>query len=144
MIKGKKLYLPITSKNICHAYELLLANGLVSFPLTQEGVGKVEAIVANINNPYFGVEIYETIEEKAVAFLYFLIKDHPFIDGNKRIGAYIFIWFLRQSGILDISRILTPSALTALTLLVAESDPRYKEKMIQLVLTMLVIKNKKK
>ena len=90
MIKGKKIYLPITSKNICHAYELLLANGLVSFPLTQEGVGKVEAIVANINNPYFGVEIYETIEEKAVAFLYFLIKDHPFIDGNKRTAILIF------------------------------------------------------
>ena len=51
---------------------------------------KIEAIVANISNTYFGNEIYSTSEEKAVAFLYFLIKDHPFTDGNKRTASLIF------------------------------------------------------
>lgn len=90
MTKGKKTYRPVTSKNICQAYELLLARKLVSFPLTQEGEAKIEAIVANINNSYFGTEIYKTIEEKAVAYLYFLIKDHPFTDGNKRTASLVF------------------------------------------------------
>ena len=111
---------------------------------TERERGNLVGIVGNVMQVLSGGEVYPTLEEKAAHLFYFMVKDHPFIDGNKRIGAYIFIWFLRQSGILDISRILTPSALTALTLLVAESDPRYKEKMIQLVLTMLVIKNKKK
>jgi prophage maintenance system killer protein len=65
-----------------------------------------------------------------------LVKNHPFVDGNKRSGAYAFVWFLRQANILDATR-LTPPALTALTLLVAESNPKDKEKMTQLVLTLL-------
>lgn len=90
MMQEKKTYLPITSENICHAYALLHREGLVSFPLTEDGKKKVAAIVANINGPYFGHEIYNTPEEKAVAFLYFLIKDHPFIDGNKRTACLVF------------------------------------------------------
>lgn len=109
---------------------------------TERERGNLAGIVGNVMQVLAGGEVYPTLEEKAAHLFYFIVKDHPFVDGNKRIGAYIFIWFLRQSGILDISRI-TPSALTALTLLVAESDPGYKEKMIQLVLTLLV-KNKKK
>ncbi|MFA5023982.1 MAG: Fic family protein [Patescibacteria group bacterium] len=65
-----------------------------------------------------------------------MVKNHPFIDGNKRNGAYAFIWFLRQAKILDTTR-LTSSALTALTILVAESNPKEKEKMIRLILTLL-------
>ena len=109
---------------------------------TERERGNLAGIVGNVMQVLSGGEVYPTIEEKAAYLFYFMVKDHPFVDGNKRIGAYVFVWFLRQAGILDISRI-TPSALTALTLLVAESDPRYKEKMIQLVLTLLV-KNKKK
>lgn len=90
MTKERKTYLPITSENICHAYALLHKNGLVSFPLTEDNKRKVAAIVANINSPHFGVEVYSTIEEKAVAFLYFLIKDHPFTDGNKRTACLVF------------------------------------------------------
>ena len=66
----------------------------------------------------------------------FIIKNHPFIDGNKRSGAYAFIWFLRQAEILDITRI-TPPALTALTLLIAESSPKDKDKIVGLVCTCL-------
>ena len=90
MMKEKKIYQPITSKSICHAYELLQSKNLVSFPLTIEGKRKVEAIVANINNVYFGKEIYSTSGEKAVAYLYFLIKNHPFTDGNKRTASLVF------------------------------------------------------
>ena len=90
MMKEKKIYQLVTSKSICHAYELLQNKKLVSFPLTIEGERKVEAIVANINNTYFGKEIYNTDGEKAVAYLYFLIKDHPFTDGNKRTASLVF------------------------------------------------------
>lgn len=80
--------------------------------------------------------MYKTIEEKAAHILYFMVKNHPFTDGNKRSGAYTFIWFLNRTGVLDRSRI-TPPALTALTLFIAESDPKHKERMIGLVLQIL-------
>ncbi len=90
MMKEKKKYQPIISKNIYPAYELLLSKKFVSFPLTDESKNKVDSIVSSINNIYFGKEIYKTPEEKVVAFLYFLIKDHPFTDGNKRTASLIF------------------------------------------------------
>jgi prophage maintenance system killer protein len=83
-----------------------------------------------------GEELYPTIEVKAANLLYFIVKNHPFVDGNKRSGAYAFVWYLRQAGILDISKI-TPPALTAITLLIAESAPKDKEKMIGLVCSFL-------
>lgn len=80
--------------------------------------------------------MYPAVEEKAAHLLYFMVKNHPFIDGNKRSGAFAFIWFLRQARILNTARI-TPEALTALTLLVAESHPKEKDRMIGLVLLLL-------
>ncbi len=80
--------------------------------------------------------MYPTIEEKAAHLLYFIVKNHPFVDGNKRAGAYSFVWFLRLTGVLDVSR-MSPVALTALTLLIAESDPKDREKMTSLVVTLL-------
>jgi prophage maintenance system killer protein len=62
----------------------------VSFPLNGECCSKVDTIVVNINATYFGVEKYFSIEEKAVAYFYFLIKDHPFVDGNKRTAVLTF------------------------------------------------------
>ena len=91
MMKEKKTYQPITSEDICQIYESLQSKNLVSFPITADGEKKVEAIVANINNPHFGVEIYKTAQEKAVAYLYFLIKGHPFVDGNKRTACLVFL-----------------------------------------------------
>ncbi len=103
--------------------------------------GSLEGIVGNIMQSFNGHDLYPTIEEKAAHLLYFIIKNHPFIDGNKRSGAYAFIWFLQQTKILDISRI-TPPALTALTLLIAESNPKDKDKMVGLVCTLLSHKKK--
>ena len=76
------------------------------------------------------------MEEKAAHLLYFMVKNHPFVDGNKRSGAYAFVWFLRQAKILDTAR-LTPPALTALTILVAESDPKDKNRVVGLVLALV-------
>lgn len=98
--------------------------------------GSVESIVGNVFQSFDGRDVYNTIEEKAAHILYFMVKNHPFTDGNKRSGAYTFIWFLNRTGVLDRSRI-TPPALTALTLFIAESDPKHKERMIGLVLQIL-------
>lgn len=98
--------------------------------------GSIEGIVGNVMQSFGGQELYASVEEKAAHLLYFTVKDHPFIDGNKRSGAYAFVWFLRQAKILDTAR-LTPPALTALTILVAESNSKDKEKMIRLILTLL-------
>lgn len=65
-----------------------------------------------------------------------MVKNHPFVDGNKRSGAYAFVWFLRQANILDTAR-MTPSALTTLTILVASSDPKDKDRVVGLILTLV-------
>jgi len=98
--------------------------------------GAVAGIVGNVMQTFAGKELYQSAEEKAAHLLYFMIKDHPFSDGNKRSGAFAFAWFLSQAKILDKNKI-TPPALTALTILVAESNPREKDKMIKLILTLL-------
>ena len=71
-----------------------------------------------------------------------MVKNHPFTDGNKRSGAFVFIWFLKKATRLPSS--LTPEALTALTLLVAESTPKDKDKMIGLILLLLQKRKKTK
>lgn len=99
--------------------------------------GNVAGIVGNVMQTFDGKELYPSVEEKAAHLLYFMVKNHPFTDGNKRNGAFVFVWFLRQAGILDLVR-MTPPALTALTILVATCNPKDKEKMIKLILTLLV------
>jgi prophage maintenance system killer protein len=93
-------------------------------------------IVGNVMQSFAGQELYPTIEEKAAHLLYFIVKNHPFIDGNKRSGAFSFVWFLKKAGLLECSKI-TPPALTALTLFIAESDPKNKARMIKIVLQLL-------
>ena len=93
-------------------------------------------IVGNVMQSFGGEDLYPSIEEKAAHLLYFIIKNHPFVDGNKRSGAYAFVWFLQQAKILNLTR-MTPPALTALTLLIAESAPTEKEKLIGLVCVVL-------
>ena len=98
--------------------------------------GSVAGIVGNVMQSFGGKELYPTVEEKAAHILYFMVKNHPFVDGNKRSGAFVFVWFLRQGKILNISK-LTPPALTALTIMVAESNPKYKDRIIGLILQLL-------
>jgi death-on-curing family protein len=96
----------------------------------------VAGIVGNVFQSVFGKDAYETLEEKAAHLLYFFVKNHPFTDGNKRSGAFAFIWFLNKAGILRRDAI-SPEALTALTLFVAESNPKGKDKIIGLILQLL-------
>lgn len=98
--------------------------------------GAVEGIVGNVMQSFGGKELYPSVEAKAAHLLYFMVKNHPFTDGNKRSGAFAFVWFLKRAGRLDVSR-LNPAALTALTLLIAESAPKEKDKMTGLVAMLL-------
>ena len=102
--------------------------------------GSVSGIVGNVMQTFGGNELYESAEEKAAHLLYFIVKDHPFTDGNKRSGAFAFVWLLKQTDILNVNK-LTPPALTALTIMVAESDPSNKDRVIKLILN-LTSKNK--
>ncbi|KKT89845.1 MAG: RhuM [Parcubacteria group bacterium GW2011_GWC1_45_14] len=101
--------------------------------------GSVEGIVGNVMQSFGGKPVYATVEEKAAHLLYFMVKNHPFVDGNKRSGAFAFVWFLRKTRTKG-ARIINPAALTVLTLLIAESDPKKKDQMTALVTTLLSTK----
>ncbi|WP_419597139.1 RhuM family protein [Thiolapillus sp.] len=93
------------------------------------------SILGNIEQTMFGEPLYKSREERAAHLLYFTIKNHPFSDGNKRSAAFLFLLYLRQEGI---SLTLDENGLTALTLLIAESDPKAKELMVRLVMHLLL------
>jgi hypothetical protein len=93
------------------------------------------AILGNIEQTMFGEPLYRTREEKAAHLLYFVIKDHPFLDGNKRIGSFLFLLYNRQE---EIPEIISENTLTALALLIAESEPTNKDLMIRLVVNLLI------
>ncbi len=90
----------------------------------------------NVFQSFDWEDLYPTIEEKAAHLLYFVVKNHPFNDGNKRTGAFSFIWFLRKVGF-EFEHKITPEALTVLTLMLAESNPKDKEKLIGLIILLL-------
>ncbi|MBI2639967.1 MAG: Fic family protein, partial [Candidatus Sungbacteria bacterium] len=98
--------------------------------------GSIEGIVGSVMQSFGGKPVYESVEERAAHLLYFMVKNHPFTDGNKRSGAFAFIWFLRKAKAKRFHNI-NPATLTALTLLVAESDPRRKDQMVALVTQLL-------
>ncbi|MDD5738966.1 MAG: virulence protein RhuM/Fic/DOC family protein [Candidatus Pacebacteria bacterium] len=116
--------------------ELMLRSEVTDIFGKERSEGFVAGIIGNVMQSFGGKELYESAEEKAAHLLYFMVKDHPFIDGNKRSGAFAFVWFLKQANILDVSK-LTPSALTALTILVACSDSKDKDKVIGLILNLI-------
>lgn len=99
----------------------------------------LESIIYNIYQSFDGQDIYKSIEEKAANFLYLVVKNHVFIDGNKRIAATLFIYFLNFYGILykNGMQIIDNNTLAALTLLIAESNPKEKEVIIDLVMNFL-------
>jgi death-on-curing family protein len=105
----------------------------------EKNPGNLEGIIGNIFQAVFSQDVYSTIEEKAAHLLYFIIKNHPFNDGNKRSGAFTFVWFLNKAKFNFKDRI-NPESLATLTILIAESNPRDKEKMIGIVLLLLNFK----
>ncbi|MDA8082626.1 MAG: virulence protein RhuM/Fic/DOC family protein [Nitrospiraceae bacterium] len=119
----------------------LMAKGDASDLFAQERGEAFEAILGNLDQSVFGEPAYPSVESKAAHLLYFVIKNHPFLDGNKRSGAFLFIDFLNRNNRLldkDGSPAINDMGLAALALLVAESDPANKDTMIRLVMNMLV------
>ncbi len=102
----------------------------------EKNKGSLDSVFCSVFQSVFGNDAYPSIEEKAAHLLYFIIKNHPFSDGNKRSGAFSFIWFLHKAGF-DYSNQINPATLTSLSLLIAESHPDEKDKVIGLVLLLL-------
>lgn len=96
--------------------------------------------IGNIYQSYAGQEIYESLEEKAANLLYFVIKNHSFLDGNKRIAATMFLYFLDKNNALfeDGKKTIEDSTLVALTIMIAESRPEEKEMMISVVMNCML------
>ena len=105
----------------------------------EKEVGKLNGILAAVYQNVFGTELYPSIEEKVANLLYFLIKDHPFVDGCKRIGASIFLEFLNKNKhlIVDGKQMISDSALVAIALMIVQSRPEEKETMVKLVMNFL-------
>jgi prophage maintenance system killer protein len=100
--------------------------------------------LAAIYQTFGGQDLYPSVEEKAANLLYFVIKNHSFSDGNKRIAAFLFVWFLEKNNILygpDGAKRIADNALVALTLMIAESKPDEKDIMIKVVVNLINLKN---
>ena len=113
----------------------LLGRGEAADLFGTERSEALASILGNIEQTMFGDEVYRTREEKAAHLLYFVIKDHPFLDGNKRIGSFLFLLYSRQEGI---PAVISESTLTALALLIAESERANKDLLIRLTVNLLV------
>ncbi len=128
----------ITYKNCIDIIKTLKFNEKSEL-FAQERNRGLESIIKNIYQTFDGKDVYESIEEKAANFLYTCVKNHVFIDGNKRIAATLFIYFLQFYNILYVSDrpIIDNNTLASLTLLIAESNPKEKEILVDLIMNFL-------
>ncbi len=118
----------------------LMQRGEATELFARERGDGLEALLGNLVQTVFGEPAYPSVEGKAAHLLYFVVKNHPFADGNKRSGAFLFVDFLHRNGrLLDKNGhpVINDTGLAALTLLVAESDPKQKEILIRLIMHML-------
>jgi fic/DOC family len=111
----------------------------VGYRVNSKEYGKVEGIIAAVYQSVFGQDAYQSLEEKAANPLYFMIKDHPYVDGCKRIAASLFLEFLDKNNalFLDGDKRLSDGTLVAITLMIAESKPEEKDVMVKLVMNLL-------
>lgn len=119
----------------------LMQKGQATDLFAQEREDAMAALLGNLDQTAFGQPVYASVESKAAHLLYFVIKNHPFADGNKRSGAFLFVDFLNRNGRLvddDGQPVINDIGLAALALLVAESPATNKDTMIRLILNMLV------
>ena len=128
----------ITYKNCIDIIKTLKFNEASDLFAIERDKG-LESIINNIYQTFDGADVYESIEEKAANFLYACVKNHVFIDGNKRIAATLFIYFLQFYGILYVNgaSVIDNNTLASLTLLIAESNPKEKEILTQLIMNFL-------
>lgn len=125
---------------IARLRESLAARGEATDLFGQERSDQLHGILGAIEQTFGGEPLYPTVQARAAHLLYFVIKDHPFSDGNKRIGTLLFLEYLRRNRILirpDGRPCLADNAMVALALLVAESEPTQKDLMIRLILNLL-------
>ena len=114
----------------------LIEKGEATNLFANEKSDQLEGIIGNLYQTFGGDELYPNIEDKATHLLYFIIKDHPFSDGNKRSASFLFIYFLDKCDYLykdNGEKKINDNALTTLTLLVASSDPKEKDILIKLI-----------
>lgn len=137
---GVMLSLADVRQSIVHLKTDLMSRGEASDLFGLERGDALAALLGNLDQSVFGEPAYPTIERKAAHLLYFVIKNHPLADGNKRTGAFLFVDFLNRNEALmrDGQPIFNDIGLAALTLLIAESAPAQKETMIRLIENMLV------
>lgn len=147
--------LPLQSKTkpiyeLTYEFSLKLISELVANLKRQKHAAKfvglerddhgLERLLGTINQTFGGQDLYRSVEEKAAHLLYFVIKDHPFIDGNKRSGSLLFIHYLAQNGLLfrkSGERTINDNAIVALALLISQSHPHDKDIMIRLITNLL-------
>ena len=117
----------------------LIGRGEASALFGQAREAGLASILGNLEQSVFGKLAYPSVEAKAAHLLYFTIKNHPFSDGNKRIGSFLFVDFLNRNGRLfrDNEPVINDVGLAALALLVAASDPKDKDVLIRLIMNML-------
>lgn len=137
-IKGRNSTEKITYKECMTIIDMLKFKENSNLFALERNKG-LKAIIGNIYQTYDNQDVYPSIEEKAANFLYLIVKNHTFIDGNKRIAATLFIYFLYFYNILHLNgkQIIDNNTLTALTLLIAESNPKEKEILIDLITNFL-------
>ena len=119
--------------------ESLIQKGEASQIFATQKAGEFEGILKNIYQTFGGCELLPTAQEKAANLIYYIIKDHPFNDGNKRIEAFMFILFLSKSELLykNNGELKINNAFAALALLIAKSDPNQKEMIVNLTTNLL-------
>ncbi|MDD3477100.1 MAG: RhuM family protein [Sulfurimonas sp.] len=118
----------------------LIKKGEATELFGREKAGEFDGIVRNIYQTFGGVDLLPSVEEKAANLLYYIIKGHPFNDGNKRIGAFMFILFLSKNNRLYKTNgelKINDNALVALALMTAKSDPKQKDTVINLIVNIL-------
>jgi len=139
---NKKIKYKLTYDEVKDFIEGIKINykGKLSDIFGQENGHGLKSIIGAINQTFDGNYLYRSVEEQAANLLYLIIKDHPFVDGNKRVGSTLFVYFLNQNAILknkNGENKISDRALVALALLIATSDPREKDNLIKLVVNLI-------
>jgi len=139
--KGKfVLDYALASEVISTVKKDLVKKGQASEMFGQENSEKIKGIIGNLYQTFDKKELYSSLEEKAAHLLYFVIKDHPFVDGNKRLGSFLFVYFLDRNNYLykeNGEKKINDNALTALALLTAVSDMSEKDRIIKIITNLL-------